>query len=210
MDFNINDLKLDKAYTNSYRDKYNTQCSCEQCQLFREGFEADYPSVAKFLLQFSIDLQFPIEIIDCGIDDQTLKRQYTVFYAVKGCLPQEKMSINIDDVNVIMRADETADESYSNTSMEKPFFIIELNNILLCDNKVVFEDVLNTGREIEFHYGGYNYFLSRNKNNQWYIYCEQTKITDVYNTSQELLERARLGDVDINSVWNNVVIDYLL
>lgn len=210
MDFDINSLKLDKAYTNSYKDKHNTQCSCEQCQLFRESFETDYPCTAKFLLQFGIDIQFPIEIMDCGIDAQTLKRRYTVYYAVKGCLPQEKIAINIDDVNVIMRDDEISDEGYANTSMEKPFFIIELNNILLCDNKAVFEVALNTCREVEFHYGGYNYFLSRNKNNQWYIYCEQTKITEIYNTHEELLGRARLGGIDINSIWNDIVIDYLL
>lgn len=210
MDFDINSLKLDKAYTNGYRDKYNTQCPCEQCQLFHESFEADYPYAAKFLLQFGIDIQFPIEIMDCGRDDQTLKRGYTVYYAVKGSLPQEKMVTNIDGIDAIMRSNEIADESYANTSMDKPFFIIELSNILLCDNKAVFEDALNTGREVEFHYAGYHYFLSRNQRKQWYIYCEQTKITETYNTPQELLRRARLGDIEIHSIWNSIVIDYLL
>jgi hypothetical protein len=210
MDFNINSLKLDKAYTNGYRDKYNTQCSCEQCQLFRESFEADYPCAAKFLLQFGIDIQFPIEIMDCGIDDQTLKRGYTVYYAVKGCLPKEKMVTNIDGIDAIMRSNEIADESYANTNMDKPFFIIELNNIFLCDNKAVFEDALHTGREVEFHYGADYYFLSRNQRNQWYIYCEQTKITETYNSSQKLLEKARVGGIDINTIWNDIVIDYLL
>lgn len=105
---------------------------------------------------------FPLEIKDLGIKDDLLQREYMAYYAVKGYLPVPKMTTTIGDVSVTMRNDDIANESYANTDMQAPFFVIELSEIFLNDNKAVFTEAVNTGREIEFSYNGQHFFESRN------------------------------------------------
>ena len=129
----LNDIIVDKNYTFSYRDKYNTQCQCAECTLFRSHFSITYPQVASFLTNLGVDIYYPIEIMDMGINDKILKREYITYYAVKGCLPTPKMSRTVDNVMITMRNHEIAKEAYANTGMETPFFIVELSNLYLED-----------------------------------------------------------------------------
>ena len=43
------------------------------------------------------------------------------------------------------------------------------------DTKTEFYQAVNCGQEIEFSYNGKHYFESRDSNNDWYIYCEESK-----------------------------------
>lgn len=203
------DIIFDKEYTFAYRDKYNEQCQCEQCILFRKNFSKCYPEVVKFIKQFGIDVDYPLEIMEFGLDNKVLKRQYAVYYAVKGQLPNDKMTTTIGDVSAVMRNDKISTEAYSNTDLDKPFFIIELSNIFIGDIKAVFEDALNIGHEMEFHLGEFDYFLGRKKG-EWQIYCEQTKETQAFATPNDLLNNAVLHDNKISAVWEEIIIDYLL
>ena len=129
----MKDIICDKEYTYTYRDKYNEQCNCEQCVLFRSAFPNEYKEVVAFLSQYGVNIDFPLEIMDDGIDAKTLKRNYTVYYAVKGQLPKDKISMSISNIDITMRNDVIAKEAYSNTDMQVPFFVIELSNILFKD-----------------------------------------------------------------------------
>lgn len=206
----MEDIIFDKEYTYKYRDKYNEQCDCEQCILFRSMFLNEYKEVVAFLSQYGVDIDFPLEIMDDGIDAKTLKRNYTVYYAVKGQLPKDKMSISISNIDITMRNDVVAKEAYSNTDMKPPYFVIELSNILLADNENAFKEAINTGREMEFSYNGQHFFESRNNNKEWYIYCEETKETQKFSSAQELIENAVLQGCNINELWENISLDCIL
>lgn len=206
----MNDIVFDKEYTFSYRDKYNEQCDCQQCVLFRNQFSNKYQEIIKFLSQYGINVDFPLEIIDIGIDDKTLKRGYIVYYAVKGQLPKEKMNTNIGNVDITMRNDIVANEAYANTDMQTPFFIIELSNIVLDDNENVFREAVDTGREIEFSYNGQHFFESRNNDNDWYIYCEETKETQHFSSAQELIKNSILQGKNINELWEQISLECML
>lgn len=206
----MNDIVFDKEYTYAYRDIYNEQCDCQQCVLFRNQFPNKYQEVIKFLSQYGVNVDFPLEIMDIGIDDKTLKRGYIVYYAVKGQLPKEKMSTNIGNVGITMRNDIVADEAYANTGMQAPFFIIELSNIALYDNENVFREAVTKGREIEFSYNGQHFFESHNSDVDWYIYHEETRQTQSFKSANDLLSNAILQSCNINEIWNQIIIDYLL
>jgi len=206
----MNDIVVDKEYTSTYRDKYNEQCDCQQCVLFRNQFSNKYQEVINFLSQYGVDVDFPLEIMDIGIDYKTLKRGYIVYYAVKGQLPKEKMSTNIGSVDITMRNDIIADEAYANTGMQAPFFIIELSNLAFADNENVFKEAVHTGREIEFSYNGQHFFESRNSDNDWYIYCEETKETQSFLSVQELIENTTLQGDNINELWGEISLDCIL
>ncbi len=201
---------FDKKYTYSYRDKYNEQCKCRKCTLFRSQFSKNYPTAVSFLSEFGVDVDYPLEIMDNGIDDRDLKRRYYVYYCVKGELPCNKIEGNIEDIPVTLRNWNIAGEAYANTGMDKPYFIIELGEITINDNRGLISHALEMGREIEFRYKDKNYFISRHKVNNWYLYCEQTKSTQTFYSSEDLLTKATLDNIDINSVWDEIIVDYIL
>ncbi|MFI3214363.1 MAG: hypothetical protein R3Y24_13625 [Eubacteriales bacterium] len=206
----MNDIVFDKEYTYSYRDKYNEQCDCEQCILYRSLFPNEYKEVATFLSQYGVNIDFPLEILDNGIDDKTLKRNYIAYYAVKGQLPKDKMNMIISDVDITMRNAAVAKESYSNTGMKTPYFVIELSNILLPDNENAFKEAVNIGREIEFGYNGQHFFESRKSSTEWYIYCEETKETQKFSSAQELIDNTILQGCNINNLWEKISLDCIL
>ncbi len=206
----MEDIIFDKEYTYTYRDKYNEQCDCEQCILFRNQFPNEYKEVVQYVSQYGVNVNFPIEIMDIGIDNKTLKRKYMVYYVVKGQLPKERISISLGDVDVTMRNDIVSDEAYANTDMPAPFFVIELSNILLYDNGTIFKDAIDTGREIEFSYNGQHFFVSRTSDTDWYIYCEETKESQRFLSAQELVEDAILQGENITELWGKISLDCIL
>ena len=210
MNISKSDIVFDKEYTNSYRDKYNEQCQCRECTLFRSQFSNNYPGAASFLSDFGVNVDYPLEIMDNGIDDGDWKRRYYVYYCMKGELPCDKIEDNIGGIPVTLRNWNIANEAYANTSMAKPYFIIELGEISINDNRGLLSYALEMGREIEFHYKNKNYFISRNNANDWYLYCEQTKGTQTFSSSEDLLNKATLDNTNINNVFDEVVVDYIL
>lgn len=210
MNIRKSDIIFDKKYTNSYRDKYNEQCQCRECTLFRSEFIKNYPVIVSFLSDFGVNVNYPLEIMDDGIDDGNLKRRYCVYYSVKGELPCDKIEDNIEGVRITLRNWNIANEAYSNTGMDIPFFIIELTDIFINDNKELISSAMGLGREIEFHYKDKDYFISHNNMNDWYLYCEETKITQIFSSVVELLNKAKLENINISSVFDEIVIDYIL
>lgn len=78
------------------------------------------------------------------------------------------------------------------------------------DTKQTFTDAVYTGREIEFHYDGQHYFESHHSDTDWYIYHEETKETQHFGSAEELLEQTVLGGQNINALWEQLVLDYIL
>jgi len=66
MNIRKSDIIFDKKYTNSYRDKYNEQCQCRECTLFRSEFLKSYPAIVSFLSDFRVNVNYPLEIMDDG------------------------------------------------------------------------------------------------------------------------------------------------
>lgn len=62
------DIIYDFNATNKYRDKFNDQCQCNECNNFRLKFGTYYQEIILFLKQFGIDVNYPLEIIDCGFN----------------------------------------------------------------------------------------------------------------------------------------------
>lgn len=71
--------------------------------------------------------------MDLGFNDENSKRAYCVYYSVKGKLPVDKIQLKIGEINIVLRNWNVAEESYSNTGMEKPYFIIEVLDLLIKD-----------------------------------------------------------------------------
>lgn len=128
----------------------------------------------------------------------------------KSHYPKDKIEMTISGTIIVLRNWNIADETYSNTGMEKPFFIFEILNIFVKDTKYEFYSSVKCGREIEFSYNGKNYFESRNSDTDWYIYCEETNISQHFISADELLKDAMLENLNINVLWNDIKIDYIL
>ena len=94
--------------------------------------------------------------------------------------------------------------------MKSPYFTIELSEVFISDNIGLLTSAMKTGREIELHYKDKNYFISRNEMNNWYLYCEEIKITQTFSTIEDLLNNATFGSDAINSVLDELVVDYIL
>lgn len=203
------DVICDFEATNRYIDKYNEQCHCDECKNFRLNFKPHYPEVITFLEQFGINIDYPLEIMDLGFNDYNSKRQYSVYYSVKGELPIDRIQIKISETNIVLRNWNIADDTYSNTGMEKPYFIIEVSDLLIKDIKYEFYSALKMGREIEFQYNGKNYFVSRNNDEDWYVYCEETNKSQSFRSSEQLLKDAMLDEVNINELFNDMEINYI-
>lgn len=206
----IENIIFDKDYTNKYRDKYNAPCDCDECRLFRSEFTMHYPQVVEFLQGFGIDTGFPLEIMDNGINDNLLKREYTAYYAVKGELPSLRIDMEINDVAITMRNHIVANESYANTDIPSPFFIIELCDIFIPDNKTIFSDAVLLGREIEFSFNAKHYFESRKNENNWYVYCEETKEYQYFSSADEMIKDAIIEGNNINKIWRKISLNCIL
>lgn len=53
-------------------------------------------------------------------------------------------------------------------------------------------EAVATGREIAFAVDGRTYFLSRHSDDDWYLYCEETKDKQTFPSGEVLLSRARI------------------
>lgn len=76
------------------------------------------------------------------------------------------------------------------------------------DIKHQFMEAILTGREIEFRYGARHYFESHSGGN-WYIFCEETKRKQCFNSPQELISCAMLQGRPITELWDMISIDFV-
>lgn len=129
MKFNLDKILIDKEFTNVYRDIYNAQCNCDDCQLFRDKFTRDFPEVSDYLRKFGINPMYPLEIMCFCSDEKCSKRSYLVYYAVKGKLSSDKIIMKINNCDIVLRDEKIANEAYANTAMPSPYFIIEVGEI---------------------------------------------------------------------------------
>ena len=131
MEIGSEEIMYDFNFTNVYRDKYNKQCMCEECINFRTHFYNRYEEVALFINQFGININYPLEIVDCGIDDEKNKREYIAYYLVKGTLSTSQIHKKIENVDLIFFNPDEIKNKYSNSDMKKPYFIIEISKLYI-------------------------------------------------------------------------------
>lgn len=81
---------------------------------------------------------------------------------------------------------------------------------ILKDIKAEFHQAVNRGQEIEFSYNGNHYFESRDSDNDWYIYCIESKEKQHFISSDALLLSAIFEGKNINHIWESIVIDCIL
>lgn len=210
MQFKGFEIKCDEITTRMYRDKYNEQCMCYECVHFRKHFGKVYPEVVQLLSQFGINEMLPLEIMNLGFETKGDMREYCIYYVVKGELPTDKIQTHIGQVELTLRNWNIANEAYANTGMEKPYFIIEVSHIFLKDIKGAFTEAVQYGREIEFIYQDKHYFESRNNDQDWYIYCEETKETQHFTSAEALLIGTVLDKKNINDIWDELIIECIL
>ena len=55
----------------------NNSNNGEECKNLRRNFNIYYPEVSKIISKFGIDIMYPLEIMDMGIDEN--KREYSVY-----------------------------------------------------------------------------------------------------------------------------------
>ncbi len=125
------DIICDVKATNNYNDKYTEQCFCYECQNFRLNFRSNYPEVVVFLEQFGVNIEFPLEIMELGFDVHKKRREYSVYYSIKGELPIDSILLTISGTSIVLRNWNVASEAYSNTGMKEPFFIIEISELFI-------------------------------------------------------------------------------
>ena len=210
MEFGNFEIECDVDTTQAYHDKYNEQCECDECTHFRRHFNSTYPITAKMLMKFGINIMYPLEIMDFGFTTKESMREYCVYFSVKGNLPVDKIESNLGELPITLRNWNIANEAYGNTGMDVPYFIIEVSNIFLKDVKGEFYEAVNHGREIEFTYKDKHYFESRHGDNDWYIYCEETRIMQRFKSSDDLLLGTILDGESINNIWEDIMIDCIL
>ena len=124
-------ILFDKEVTRTYRDRYNVQCECDACLLFYKEFETQYADLVIYLRKFGIEVDYPLAAMYFPDEEDPYKHEYIVYYCVKGKLPADKMNDQIGSVHVTLRNWNVADEAYANTAMKAPYFIIELDQIMI-------------------------------------------------------------------------------
>ena len=122
---------VDLKETASYADKYNEPCGCIYCRNYEQTFAAAYPEVIKVLQGFGIPVERPLEVIDCYWNDTKDKRRYESYYSVKGDLLEDKLELYAKNATITLYCSDTDELTYSNTGMEKPYFILVISNIEL-------------------------------------------------------------------------------
>lgn len=123
--------KVDVQATAQYADQYNEPCDCIYCQNFNKTFAAAYPKVIKVLKDFGISVERPLEVMDFYWNDIKDKRRYECYYSVKGNLVEDKLQLYDEDAIITLYSPDTEAQIYSNTGMEKPYFILAITNIEL-------------------------------------------------------------------------------
>lgn len=86
--------------------------------------------------EFGINTEYSIEIMDLFYNEEQHKREYAVYYTVKGELPVDKIEAKLSGASITLRNHAIADEAYANTGMAKPYFIIEVSELFLEDTTI--------------------------------------------------------------------------
>ena len=69
--------------------------------------------------------------MDLFFNTEKEKRVYCVYYSVKGELPTDRIETNEEGAIIVFRNWNIKNEGYSNTGMERPYFIIEISDVFL-------------------------------------------------------------------------------
>lgn len=123
--------KVNIKDTQSYLDMYNKPCKCIWCKNYLKTFTSIYPEAVELLNKLGVRVEYPLEIIDCFWNDREDKRCYESYYSIKGELFEDKTVIYDKDVVITLYQSDTDEPIYSNTGMEKPYFILKIANIEL-------------------------------------------------------------------------------
>lgn len=123
--------KVNVKETQSYLDMYNKPCNCILCNNYIKTFRNVYPEAVKVLSKLGVHVEYPLEIIDCFWNDRKYKRRYESYYSIKGELLEDKTVLYDKDVVITLYKSDTDEPIYSNTGMEKPYFILKITNVEL-------------------------------------------------------------------------------
>lgn len=69
---------------------------------------------------------------------------------------------------------------------------------------------LAAGREIELRHDGLHYFISRDSDTAWYLYCEETQEKQVFASADALYAQAHFGKALLKDELTNLTIDCIL
>ncbi len=201
---NLDGIILHKEITYKFRDEYNAKCNCEQCVLFREDFKIHYPAIVTILESLGIDIDFPIEIVDLGIDDTKLKRGFSAYYAVKGQLPSDDIASDVvGPITISMHNHDYNWEVPSNTSMDPPYFVVEVAGVQLPDNQSVFHRAVDSSRSVYFDFDNKNYVLQK-KQHQWSIRCQDNGTDQFFANASDIFATAKLSNRRLNFIWKSI------
>ena len=122
---------VDIEQTMSYSDMYNEPSEYTGYKNYIKTFPKFYPKAYEFLKNFAVPFERPIETLDYFWNDTGDKIIYESYYSVKGELFEDKVVVYNDDARITLYKSDTQESIYGNTGMEKPYFILVIDNLEL-------------------------------------------------------------------------------
>lgn len=124
-------LKFDYNATKEYREEYEELCDCAYCRNYYKGFKSKYPKTATFIKRFGLDVNNPLEIMPHQYNKKDNKFEYTSYYPVKGEIFEDKININMENLQIFLMKGSHRNNPCPNPHMEEPYFLIEITDIKL-------------------------------------------------------------------------------
>lgn len=60
-----------------------------------------YLNTSKFLEEFGLDIEFPLEIMPLEYDKSDNKMEYISYYPIKGTMDKDKLILNLEELEII-------------------------------------------------------------------------------------------------------------
>lgn len=125
------DINFDCDLTKEYRFKYESQCDCAYCINYYKTFKEKYTKISKFLEQFGLDIEFPLEIMPLEYDKQYNKIRYISYYPIKGTMSKDKLILNLEGIEVRILRGSDLNNPCPNPKMKEPYLLVEISGIRL-------------------------------------------------------------------------------
>ena len=117
--------------TKEYKLKYESQCDCAYCRNYYETFKMKYLNTSKLLEEFGLDIEFPLEIMPLEYDKLENKAEYISYYPVKGTMDNDKLILNLEELEIRALKGSDSNNPCPNPKMEEPYLLIEISGIKL-------------------------------------------------------------------------------
>lgn len=125
------DINFDYNFTKEYKFKYESQCDCAYCINYYKTFKEKYPKISKFLEEFGLGIEFPLEIMPLEYDKLANKMVYMSYYPVKGTIDKDESIVNLEGIEIRVFKGQDLNNPCPTPKMEEPYLIIEIFEIML-------------------------------------------------------------------------------